>query len=124
MSDLLTPEPMHEKRPLTPAEIALLRWLLKHSEPEHYRLGEQIPFLSVASSCSCGCATISFALNDTAVDRKGEQVISDFLGKIGEEPVGVMLFETNGNLSTLEAYSCSGQLTQFDFPKISTLHPY
>jgi hypothetical protein len=64
------------------------------------------------------------ALNGTSVPRKGEKVISDFLGLVGKELVGVMLFGTDGRLSTLEAYSCSGQLTQFDFPDISTLHAY
>jgi hypothetical protein len=86
-------------------------------------LDEQIPFLTVAARCPCGCPTIDFAYLGIPVDRRGERVISEFIGQIGTEPIGVMLFETNGKLSTLEAYSCSGQLTRFDFPDTSTLLP-
>jgi hypothetical protein len=124
MSDPLSQGLELEVRPLKSSEVELIRWLLEHSQACHHHLTEQIPFLTVASKCNCGCPTIDFALNGTPVPRKGEKVISDFLGFVERELVGVMLFETAGKLSTLEAYSCSGQLERFDFPPISTLHPY
>jgi hypothetical protein len=58
MSELLSRGFLTEERPLTSTEVELICWLLVRSEAKHHQQADQIPFLSVASRCSCGCPTI------------------------------------------------------------------
>jgi hypothetical protein len=111
-------------RPLTDEETELVFWLIKHADSDRQELAAQVANLSVFERCSCGCPTIYFASNGVPVSRKGERVVSDYLGSVDGEEVGVMLFQTSTQLSSLEAYSCSGLLKgPFSFPKIDTLRP-
>jgi hypothetical protein len=50
-------------------------------------------------------------------------LISDHLATVDGQEVGVMLFETEGQLSSLEVYSCAGSDLPFGLPKIDTLKP-
>jgi hypothetical protein len=112
------------QRSLTQDEQKLILWLIEHGTYHNkVQLRSQIDILSVHERCTCGCPTIYFALNGVPVPRKGEHLISDHLATVDGEDVGVMLFETNGNLSSLEVYSCAGSDQPFGLPKIDTLRP-
>ena len=115
-------EPLN--RPLTQYERDLVRWLIEHSHTDASRLLSQIDKLSVAEKCTCGCPTIYFALEGEAVARKGEQLISDWLAKVDGDLVGVMLFQTNDRISSLEVYSCAGSEKPFGLPPIESLLGY
>jgi len=108
-------------RPLTDEERALLDWLLGHGFPGANELRSQIERLTVAGKCTCGCPTIYFAFDEEPVQRKGERVISDHLAEVDGLPVGVMVFETNGVLSSLEVYSLPGTDKPFGLPLIASI---
>jgi hypothetical protein len=114
-------EPLN--RALTQHERDLIRWLIEHSfDKDARRLLPQIDRLSVASKCTCGCPTIDFALDGEPVGRRGEQCISDWLADVDGMPVGVMLFQTNDRISTLEVYSLPGTDQPFGLPAIESIH--
>ena len=109
------------KRPLTQHERDLIRWLIEHGDPGATHLLSQLDRLSVAGKCTCGCPTIDFELDGEIVSPKGERVVSDWLAKVDGEPVGVMLFEANGKINSLEVYSCSGSKEPFGLPSIDSI---
>jgi len=109
------------RRPLTQQERDLVRWLIEHAHRDVGDLLSQIERLTVASKCKCGCPTVDFALDGMPVERRGEQLISDWLAEVEGEPVGVMLFQTNGIISTLEVYSLAGSDKPFGLPAIESM---
>jgi hypothetical protein len=115
---------MHIKldRPITQEEVTLLHWLLEHGDPQFRHLSLQIDALRVVSKCSCGCPTVDFDLLDGINSRKGEKLIGDELGTVDGQEVGVMLFQVDGKLSTLEVYSFAGSDKPFGLPKIEDLY--
>jgi hypothetical protein len=112
-------EPLN--RPLTEHERDLVRWLVEHSHLDASRLLSQIDRLSVAARCTCGCPTIDFALDGEPVACKGEQLVSDWLAEVDGMPVGVMLWQTNDRISTLEIYSLPGTDKPFGLPAIASI---
>jgi hypothetical protein len=111
-------------RPLSPQERDLVRWLIEHSHIDAGHLLPQIDRMTVAGKCNCGCPTIYFALDGESVTRKGEQLISDWIAKVDGDLVGVMLFQTNGQISSMEVYSCAGTYKPFGLPAIDTIMGY
>jgi hypothetical protein len=114
----------HQRRPLTQHERDLIRWLLEHSQLEASRYLCQIDKLSVFEKCSCGCPTVYFALDGVRVARKGEELLSDWLAEVDGEEVGLMLFQTNNKISSLEVYSLAGTEKPFGLPGIESIHGY
>jgi hypothetical protein len=112
------------RRPLTQQERDLVRWLVEHGHKDAGDLLSQIERLTVASKCTCGCPTVDFALDGVPVERKGEQVISDWIADVDGESVGVMLFQTDGKISTLEVYSLAGSDKPFGLPAIESIKGY
>jgi hypothetical protein len=108
-------------RPLTREEADLLRWLLEHGFPGVAEFLPQVGRLTVVGMCTCGCPTVYFALDDIPVKRKGEKLISDHLASVDESPVGVMVFETGGRISSLEVYSLPGSDKPFGLPAIDSI---
>jgi hypothetical protein len=112
-------------RPLTQNERDLIRWLIEHSfVKDASRLLPQIDRLSVATKCNCGCPTIDFALDGEPVARKGEQLVSDWIAEVDGMPVGVMLWQTNDRISTLEVYSLPGTDKPFGLPSLESIKGY
>ncbi len=105
-------------------EVSLIRWLLTHGEKDADRFTSQIANLTVTSRCNCGCPTIYFDLGGARTSRKGERIISDYLATVDGQDVGVMLFEVDGRLSSLEVYSCAGAHQPFGLPEIESLYPW
>jgi hypothetical protein len=112
------------ERQLTQQEKDLVRWLAEHSHRETSRLLPQIERLTITSKCTCGCPTIDFALDGVLPERKNHYLISDWLAEVDGEAVGVMLFETNGQISMLEVYSLAGSDKPFGLPAIASIKGY
>jgi hypothetical protein len=112
------------QRPLTEQECDLVRWLIEHSHLDSSRLLSQIERLSVAEKCSCGCPTVYFALDGVPVTRKGEQLISDWRAEVDGNGVGVMLFQTDDGVSSLQVYSIAGTDKPFGLPAIGSIRGY
>jgi hypothetical protein len=108
-------------RPLTQQEQDLVRWLIEHSHLDASHLLPQIDRLRVAWRCNCGCPTIDFALDGEPVGSKSEQLVSDWLADVEGMPVGVMLWQANGGISTLEVYSLPGCEGFFGLPSIESI---
>jgi hypothetical protein len=113
-----------EKRAITKHESDLIRWLLAHSDPGRAEFASQVGGLRVTAKCDCGCPTIYFELEGHFESRTGERVISDHLATVDGQEVGVMLFELNGRLSSLEVYSLAGTDKPFPLPEVESLHSY
>jgi hypothetical protein len=112
-------EPLN--RPVSPQEASLIRWLVEHGDPGAASLSGQVNDLEVVSRCSCGCPTVYFALRGNPTSRKGERNVSDWLARMDGELFGVMLFEVEGQISSLEVYSCSGSVKEFGLPESGML---
>lgn len=98
---------MPEFRALTPAEFALLEWLLAHGTPEAANYAAQLARVSVVARCTCGCPTLDLALDGKDSRTVG---ISMILAEAsGHSPEGVavqvMLHAREGELSELEVIS-------------------
>jgi len=112
------------KRSLTDHEKLLIRWLIEHGNPGSDQFLPQIDRLTVVGICKCGCPTVDFALDGDPVSQKGAKLISDHLAESDGESVGVMLFQTDGKISSLEVYSLAGSDQPFGLPPIESLHAY
>lgn len=115
-------EPLN--RAVSPQEADLIRWLVEHGDPAFVRLADLIDKLIVVSKCNCGCPTVYFELKGNPLSRKGERLVGDWLAQMDGEPFGVMLFELEGEISSLEVYSCSGSVKEFGLPEIGSLLGY
>jgi hypothetical protein len=49
--------------------------------------------------------------------------VSDHLAMVDSMEVGIMLFETNGDLSSLEVYSCPETDQPFGLPQVTSIRP-
>jgi hypothetical protein len=112
------------RRAVTREEAAVIEWLLRHGEQGSDRFFAQVETLTIVSRCTCGCPTVHFESENNQASRKGERLISDQLATVDGEDVGVMLFELNGRLSTLEVYSCAGADKPFGLPKLEDLYTF
>lgn len=112
------------RRPLTEHERELVTWLIEHGTyQDRPKLESQISRLSVRERCTCGCPTVYFALDGVPIPRKGERLVSDHLASVNGMEVGIMLFESDGLLSSLEVYSCPGTDEQFGLPLVASIRP-
>jgi hypothetical protein len=110
-------------RPLSLYEREFVLWLIEHgSSDDKPQLRAQVSALTVHWSCRCGCPSVNFALNGVPVKGKGQHVIVHYLADVDGIEVGVMLFDMEGTLSSLEVYSLLGNDKPFGLPEIATLH--
>lgn len=110
------------QRELTEHERELRAWLVDHGTyQDRSWLHFQLPRLNVRERCTCGCPTVYFALGGVPVPRKGERLVSDHLATVDGMEVGIMLFETDGVLSSLEVYSCPGTDHAFGLPEVASI---
>jgi len=111
-------------RPITTEERSLIQWLLQHGKPGSERFLSQLDSLTVVSKCLCGCPTVNFALQGEAVSQAPENILADFLATEAGEDVGIILFQREGRLSSLEVYSQRGADKPFGLPQIETIYSY
>lgn len=111
------------KREITTQERELITWLLERCNTDSSKFMSQIDSLTVVSKCTCGCPTVYFSVDGNEPSREAEIILADYFGTVDAHPVGVMLFQRGGYLSSLEVYSCEGTDQPFGLPKIDTLYP-
>jgi hypothetical protein len=113
-----------EDRPLTVAEARLLRWLLEHGIPRAACYLPQLEHARVASRCSCGCASINFAIDGVVPTPGAMGILSDYQWRAaGGEAFGVFVFEYDGLLAGLEVFSMDGLADATVLPDIEQLFP-
>jgi len=112
-----------DERPLTTEERTLLEWLIAHGFPNARRYAAQLPRVTVASRCTCGCPTIDLAVDGNQTSGTSE-LIADAEGRSPEGvSVGVVLHCREGQLSELEVYPIDEIKLPFALPSPSTLGP-
>jgi hypothetical protein len=86
---------------LNSAEQAVVVRLLQLARLETSSYASQVAELRVVSRCRCGCASIDFMHL-----RPAASILVDAYGfTSGHDTVGVLLWENQGHLSSLEIYS-------------------
>jgi hypothetical protein len=90
--------------------MVLLRWLIGHGEPEAENYADQIDRIHVSSECTCGCPSITFALDGSP--RSGDDdwlIVADLAGDSPEgTQINVILHAHAGALYELEIFSVDG----------------
>ena len=115
-------EPLH--REVSQEEAAIICWLIEHGEAAAKEYAADVQSLTVIARCNCGCPTVYFEVEGNPATRKGEKIISDHLGTVDGQEVGVMLFALGKQLSSLEVYSPAGTDKPFGLPKLSDLYSF
>lgn len=114
-----------EDRPLTVAEVTLVRWLLQHGSAQASRYLPQLDQARIASRCYCGCASIDFAIEGVVPARGNAiSILADYEWRAaGGELFGVFVFERSGLLAGLEVWSQDGLGDATLLPDIRKLRP-
>jgi hypothetical protein len=80
----------------------LIKWFLEHGVPGSDEFISQIDSLTVISKCRCGCPTVNFTLHGKSVLSENKHILADYLVTVDGQDVGVILFQREGRLSSLE----------------------
>ena len=117
--------PVPESRSLTAKEQRLLELLLAHGTTEAKPYLDQLPLVTVASRCGCGCPTISLAVGNRAASPRSGTVILSEAGGVSPEGVsfGIILHGREGLLSELEFYPVDGEGV-FSIPDLDKIEFY
>ena len=108
---------------MTLEERNLIEWLLLNGEPGASEFLPQLETAHVYSGCSCGCPTINIEVPDSIrAAQARSNILADFVADVGENPVGVILFQAGGRLSGLEIYAFGDPPIPFGLPDPSALH--
>ena len=113
-----------QRRPIIAKEHALIDWLLRHGNPGSEQFLEQLDSLVVVWKCSCGCPTVNFAREGRPAPNESEHILADYLATMNGENFGIILFQREGRLSSLEVYSQTGTNKPFGLPEIDTIYSY
>ncbi|MDA7859041.1 hypothetical protein N9Z53_01990 [Mariniblastus sp.] len=114
-----------DDRELTAKERRLVEWLLDHSSAESNRYRSQLGDARVAARCSCGCASVDFAIGGVMPKRGGPMsILSDYEwidshGRI----FGVFVFARCDLLAGLEVWSQDGMAIANYLPDVTNLRP-
>jgi hypothetical protein len=117
--------PIPEDRPLMDREAALVRWMLEHGTAAAARFLPQLAAARVASRCSCGCASVDFAVGGVVPPPgNGIGILADFEYRTAEGHLcGAFVFERAGLLAGLEVWSVDGLSTPSALPEVGQLQP-
>lgn len=122
MTNMADLAPVPEDRPLSGQETTLVRWMLEHGEPRVATFLAQLSDARVVSQCSCGCASVDFAIAGVKPPPGNIGVLADFQFRTAEGHLcGAFLFERAGLLAGLEVYSKDGLSVPSTLPAIETL---
>lgn len=113
-----------ENRSITAKERSLVEWLLRHGNTGAEQFLKQVDSLRVVSKCSCGCPTVYFAPEGAQVAQTAERILADFLAKVDGQDAGIILFQREGRLSSLEVYSLAGTDKPFGLPELETIYSW
>jgi len=103
----------------------LLERLLAHGTPESRKYADQLPTVTVASRCGCGCPTIDLAVGGHAASLKSPTVILSEAGGVSPEGIsfGIILHGREGLISELEFYPVDGE-GEFSIPTLDLIKFY
>jgi hypothetical protein len=115
-------------RPLSPDEHELLRWILENGSDAAKTFLPQVEGVRAVRSCICGCPSIQLIVEEgvqRGISNSG-RVICDLWGRTRKgELVGVLLFQDDGRICELEAYSLDGEIqddgNEYEFPTVQSL---
>ncbi|MBY0230958.1 MAG: hypothetical protein K2W96_16860 [Gemmataceae bacterium] len=106
-------------RPLTGHEAALVRWMLEQAGPEAAPFLAQLSAARVVGRCSCGCASLDFAIDGVRPPTEGGmRVLVD--GSFGEMG-GLFAFGIAGVLAGLEVYTFADESPPASLPEIGVI---
>jgi hypothetical protein len=116
---------VQERRTLTDKEQRLVELLLAHGTAESKPYVDQLPLVTVASRCGCGCPTIVLAVGDRAASQRSPTVILSEAGGVSPEGIsfGIILHGREGLLSELEFYPIDGEGV-FSIPDLDKIEFY
>ncbi len=115
---------MLEDRALTDAEVELVRWLLEHGTSDALSFLPQLERARVVSRCSCGCASIDFAIAGQSRSAAGLNVLADYEWRTSTGALcGAFVFAQEALLGGLEVWSIDGQCTPHELPSPELLQP-
>jgi hypothetical protein len=114
-----------DARELSEKERALLEQLILHGTAESKSYVEQLPHVTVASRCGCGCPTIDLAVTGRVASPGSPSAILGEAGGVSPEGIsfGVILHGREGLLSELEVYPIEGDAV-FTLPDIDQIEFY
>lgn len=117
-----------EDRPLTAEEKELAEYLLRHAAPpEALAFIPQLDHAHVTGRCPCGCPTVDLVVPpEYRIPSPPEnRPLADATGWVNGKLVGVMIFQSGGLLSLLEAYRLEDISDDpFGLPPISTIERF
>jgi hypothetical protein len=107
-----------EERPLSDAEVSLVRWMLEHGESHASTFLPQLEEATVRSRCKCGCASVNFAVAGRPPPNGAMNILSDYLWQDAEGyEFGAFVFSLGGVLAGLDLQATMVGLPRTD-PKI------
>jgi len=111
-----------DARQLTTKERSLLERLISHGTEESKMYVEQLPLVSVASRCGCGCPTIDLAVSGRAASHGSPSVILSEAHGVSPEGItfGIILHGRDGLISELETYPLED--ATFSLPDIELIN--
>jgi hypothetical protein len=114
-----------EDRALTEQEHALVRWLLEHGEQHAKGFVSQLSDARVVARCTCGCASVDFAIAGQRAPTTGSMdILSDYGWRDASGHLfGAFVFARGGLLAGLDLWSIDGQATATYLPEPSELTP-
>lgn len=114
-----------DDRPLTPDEVALVRWLLDRGTVSAAEFLPQLADTRVVSRCGCGCASVDFAVRGMVPPfGDGMGILADFEYRTtGGHMCGAFVYERAGLLTGLEVWSMDGLSTPSALPSPIQLRP-
>lgn len=94
-------------RPINAAEAAVVEACLEVSGLGAESLGASVDALSVVGQCSCGCASVDFAVN--ASDASEAVLLVQAAGKAPSgEDLMIGIWAQGCSISEMEVFSCTG----------------
>ena len=111
-----------EPRAISATERAILERLLGGDSHDATRLREQLRGLVVVGHCDCGCPTIDFDTAAASPEASSRPVGLEGWAATapGEPPIEILIFETDGLLSSLELVSYSDP-ARADWPPVESI---
>src|SRR4051794_37050624 len=99
-----------ENRDLSNDEASLIQWMLENGGAEAKRFLPQLAKARVISKCSCGCASVDFAIGNVSPSMdSGLHILGDFeYSSIDGHLCGAFVFAKSGLLAGLEVWSIDG----------------
>jgi hypothetical protein len=113
-----------DARQLTQKERSLLEELLSHGTAESKLYAGQLPLMTVASRCGCGCPTINLAVDGKVASHRSPSLILSEASGVSPEGVsfGIILHCREGLISELEVYPLKDGA--FTLPEIEQIEFY